>query len=194
MKKKDIYEHLANIYLEAASTKKNKVIGRKKFSKGIYIGVISLISMITFSAMVLHNRNLAQNKKLSIASERALVMQSNIIKINFNFNPATKEIYSMDLNKLDLRAYKSLAFAVRKSDFDHKIIMKVEFTNSARQASEYYITNLKSYKWQNYRIDFSDFKNIADWSQMANLSFVIEEWNTPKKNGVVYIDNIRFVE
>lgn len=194
MKKKDIYEHLAKIYLEAASTKNNKGTPKNKLNNFFLIGAIILIVGSAAALFLLRNKNLSRYAKLNVTSERALVMQSNIVKINFNFNPATKEVYAMNLNKLDMRGFRALGFSVRKSDFDDKIILKIDFANAGRQHSDYYLTNLKSYKWQDYKIDLSDFRNITDWSQMSNLSFVVEEWNTPKKNGVVYIDNIRFVE
>jgi hypothetical protein len=194
MNKKEIYEHLAKIYLDASSPKNKKGKPKKNFRNLFFIGLV-IIFGVSISSFLLHNKNISLGDKVHITSERALVLQpSNIIKINFNFEPATKEIYSLNLNKLNLQGFKALGFSCRKSDFDDKITLKIEFTNTANQTSEYYIGNLKTYKWQDYKIALSDFKNITNWSKMSNLSFIIEDWNTQKKSGVVYIDNIRLLQ
>lgn len=193
MQKKEIYEHLAKIYLEASSKKSNKGKAKKNFQNPFFLGVVIML-VLSISSFLLYNKNVSLNDKVKISAERALVLQNNIIKLNFNFKPATKEIYSINLNKLDVRGFKAVGFSGRKSDFDDKIILKVEFSNVARQNSEYYIRNLKAYKWRDYKVALSDFKNITDWSQMTNLSFIIEDWNTQKKHGVVYIDNVRLLQ
>lgn len=193
MNKKEIYEHLAKIYLDASSPKNNKGKVKKNFRNLFFISLV-IIFGLSISSFLSRNKSISLNNKINITSERALVLQSNIIKINFNFDPATKEIYSLNLNKLDVQGFKALGFSARKSDFDDKIILKVEFTNTAKESSECYISNLKAYKWQDYKIILSDFKNITNWSKMSNLSFIIEDWNTQKKSGVVYIDNIRLLQ
>ena len=193
MNKKEIYEHLAKIYLDASSPKNKKGKPKKNFRNLFFIG-LAIIFGVSISSFLLHNNSISLNDKINITSERALFLQSNIIKINFNFDPATKEVYSINLNKLNLQGFKALGFSCRKSDFDDKIILKVEFTNTAKENSECYISNLKAYKWQDYKIALPDFKTITNWSEMSNLSFIIEDWNTQKKSGVVYIDNIRLLQ
>ena len=193
MNKKEIYEHLAKIYLDASSPKNNKGKPKKNFRNLFFVSLV-IIFGVSISSFLSRNKSISLNNKINITSERALVLQSNIIKINFNFDPATKEIYSLNLNKLDVQGFKALGFFARKSDFDDKIILKVEFTNTAKESSECYISNLKAYKWQDYKIILSDFKNITNWSKMSNLSFIIEDWNTQKKSGVVYIDSIRLLQ
>jgi hypothetical protein len=131
------------------------------------------------------------NKHKPLSSEFLLVLQPEIVKINFHFDPAKKEIYSINLNKLDLSRFKTLKFSVRKVNFEDRIFLKIEFTNRFNEKAEIYLQDL-SHRWQNYKIALSDFKNITDWSEMSNLSFVIEEWLVKAKKGIVYLDNIRF--
>jgi hypothetical protein len=133
------------------------------------------------------------SRKKPINSELALVLQPNVVKINFNFEPAKEEIYSINLNNLDLVGFKTLGFSVRKANFKDNIILRVEFANAFNEKSTVYINSIPAYNWQDYRIKLSDFKNINKWSRMLNLSFVIEEWTTKERNGVVYLDNIRFL-
>jgi len=185
MDKKEIYEHLANIYLDASSKRKR---GRKKYSK--IIGIISLffiapaiITLLVLSAGRNGSRNL-------FPSEIALIFSSEPAKINFNFNPAKKEMYALELNRLDLAKYKTLGFSGRKINIRNNIALRIEFTNVFKERSEVYFKDIP-YSWNDYRVDFTKFKNITDWSEMVSVSFSVEEWNTKEKNGVVYIDNVR---
>lgn len=185
MDKKDIYEHLAKIYLDASLKRKKK--RDPAFFKGIIIASIFLVAGITsFFAYNLLNKN------RNLSSEIALVLAPDPIKINFNFDPAKKEVYSLNLNKLDLNKFKSLGFSVKKVDYNDTISLRIEFINAFKEKSEVYIKNVP-HKWKEYKIDFSEFKGINDWSSMVNLAFVVEEWNTRQKHNVVYVDNIRLV-
>ena len=124
------------------------------------------------------------------SSEVTLALTNSPLKINFNFDPAKKEIYSLDLNSLNLGAYKSLGFSLKKERFADFITLKVEFTGAFNETSEVYVRDL-GHKWQDYRISLAQFKDISDWSQMSKLKFIVEEWNAKGKSGIVYIDNVK---
>lgn len=187
MDKKDIYEHLAKIYLDASSKKKKKNKHHQKVLRHPFFifAVVFLLGFGVFSFL-----NFKKGRHFS--SQVALVVSPDALKINFNFNPAKKEIYSLDLNKLNLTKFKALGFSVKKADFKDNISLKVEFINKFNERSEIYLKNIP-HKWYNYKIDFSEFKNISDWREMSTLAFAVEEWNARKNSGVVYIDNIRFL-
>ena len=185
MDKRDIYEHLANIYLDASSKSKKKKNKKKhKLNKYVTIGfaVVALLGFVSFSAV---------NGRIPVrASEVALVLYPDAAKINFNFNPAKKEIFSIDLNRLKLSHYKALAFAVKKSNPADRIALKVEFTNVFNERSGFYLKDIPD-RWRNYTVKFSDFRELSYWGEMSRLSFIVEEWNAKDKKDVVYIDNIR---
>ena len=187
MIRKDIYEHLANIYLDASSKKKKK---SKKYLKTFkplfFLNLAVIFFLVIFLLLTLKEKNQFLN------SEVALILSSEAVKINFHFDPARKETYSVDLNKLDLRRFQALCFSVKTLNYNDNIKLRIEFTNIFKEQSETYIKGIPR-KWQDYKINFSEFKNISDWSRMSNLSFIIEEWNAKEKNGVVYIDNVRFL-
>jgi hypothetical protein len=185
MDKRDIYEHLANIYLDASSSKKKKNKKKHKFNRYILTGsvVVILLGFVSFVSL---------NKKDSVerASEVALILYPDTAKINFNFNPAKKEVYSINLNRLSLSRYKTLAFGVKKSNFNDKVSLRVEFTNTFNEKANLYLKDIPS-KWKDYRVDFSQFKDISYWGEMSSLAFIVEEWNAKDKKDVIYIDNIR---
>jgi len=187
MDKKDIYEHLAKIYLDASSKRKKKSKDYPKVFKNLFFASSAVIAGLSIFIFVLFlNRTSSHN------SEIALVIQPDPVKINFNFNPAKKEIFSISLNNLDVIHFKALAFQVKKVNYRNNISLRVEFINAFREKSELYIKDV-GYRWQDYRIDLADFKNISDWTRMVNLAFIVEEWNTREKDGIVYLDNIRLL-
>lgn len=187
MDKKDIYEHLAKIYLDASSTKKKKNKVYSKLSKNIFL--ISMVCIFGASAVLLANLN---RHKIN-NSEVALVLSDEALKINFNFDPAKKEVLTLNLNRLNLNNYKKLAFSVKKNNIIDTIALRVEFTSAYKEKAEFYLKNIP-YRWHDYTVNFSDFKNITDWSEIKDLSFTVEEWNTKENKGVVFIDNVRVLK
>jgi hypothetical protein len=185
MDKKDIYEHLAKIYLDASGKKKKIKSYPKTFQNLFFIGIllIVILSLTLFE-------NWQKNK--SFNSEIALVLLADAAKINFHFNPAKKESYSFDLKKLDLSRFKALAFSVKKANYQDNISLRVEFISNFKEKSEAYFKNI-SHKWHDYKINLSEFKDISDWSRISGLSFIVEEWNVKEKKGVVYLDNVRLL-
>lgn len=186
MYKKDIYEHLAQIYLDA-SLKRKKEKRDPVFFKSLFVAsIVVAIALTSFSLFNLTHKNRNSN------SEIALVIAADPLKINFNFDPAKKEVLSLNLNKLDLNRFKALGFSVKKMDYHGKISLRVEFMNSFRERSELYIKDIPN-KWKEYTINLSEFNKINDWSNMTVLAFAVEEWNTREKHNVVYVDNIRLL-
>jgi hypothetical protein len=184
MKKKDIYEHLANIYLDASSQKKKKIRSRPQIIQRIFfIGIIIAGLILVFTSL---------NRNRNLASDTALVLCFEPVKINFHFDPARKEIHSVNLNKLNLSKFKTLAFSVKKTNYHDDLSLRIEFINIFKEKSELYIKHIP-HKWQEYKIPLLEFKKISVWSMMSNLSFIVEEWNTKEKRGVVYLDNVRFL-
>jgi len=188
MDKKEIYEHLANIYLDASSKTKRKK-KNKKYSSLLQNGLLFGVAIIVTLSLAQFTH--PKNNLLQKSTEVALFLQNEAVKMNFNFDPAKKEVFSLKLNNLDLTKYKNLKFTIRKTSFSDTINMRVEFSNSFREKSAVYFKDIPS-RWQECSVKLSDFKDINNWSQIQSLSFIIEEWNTRGKKGVVYIDNVKF--
>ena len=185
--KKEIYEHLANIYLDASSKSSKKKHRINFYSKSIQkIALIGLVMFLGLGSLVTYSH--VQNR--NHPGQIALFLYQDTAKINFNFDPATKEIFSLNLKQLNLSKYKTLGFSVRKTNPKDIISLRVEFTNRFNERSEIYIKDISS-KWRDQKIDFKSFAKMNDWSQMKELSFGIEEWNAREKSGIIYLGNIR---
>jgi hypothetical protein len=188
--KKEIYEHLANIYLDASSKsskKKHKFSAYPKTVQGIIlVGLVMVLGLGSFTAYS-HIANRTPS------GEIALFLHQDTAKINFNFDPAKKETFFLNLKQLNLSKYKTLAFTVRKTNPKDIISLRVEFTNRFNESSEIYIKDI-SPKWTDHKINLSRFGRIEYWSQMKELAFSVEEWNVKEKTGIVYLDNIRVIK
>jgi len=190
LNKKEIYEHLANIYLDASSKsskKRRKLSSYPKAVQGLMLSGLALILGLGSFATYAHIQNLNQPGQI------ALFLYQNTAKINFNFDPAIKEVFSLNLKQLNLSKYKTLGFSVRKTNPRDTISLRIEFTNRFNEKSEIYIKDI-SQKWADYKIDLSRFGRMEDWRQMKELAFSIEEWNAREKSGIVYLDNIRVLK
>jgi len=187
--KKEIYEHLANIYLDASlkSSKKKRKISLSPKMKTAAIALSAVIMIGGVSFFVLGRSHKASNGQL------ALYLYHETAKINFNFDPATKETFTINLKHLNLSKYKALAFSARKTNPNDVIFIRVEFTNRFDEKSEVYIKDISN-KWRQHQIDFSKFSKLADWHQMKSLTFTVEEWNAREKSGIVYLDNIKVIK
>ena len=190
MNKKEIYEHLANIYLDASSKSTHKKRKLKSYPKWVrnlviafFVFIIALGSQFTFSRLNHYSKN----------SQTALFLYQDSAKINFNFDPAQMETFSLDLKQLNISKYTALAFGVRKTNPQDIISLRIEFVNRFNEKSEIYIKNVSS-KWVDHKIELSRFAKINDWSQMKILAFSIEEWNARQRSGIVYLDNIRLLQ
>ena len=184
MDKKDIYEHLAKIYLDASSKKKKRNKSHLKLFKNLFI--LSIFIVIGIGTTLFSS----SAKKNNLPSETALFLQNGPSKINFNFDPANKETYTINLNRLNVGRFKQLAFTLKNMNPKDAIALRIEFTNAFKERSEIYVKDIPG-KWLDMRINLAEFKNMNDWSEMTALAFSVEEWNASKKKGVVYIDNIR---
>ena len=187
MDKKDIYDHLAKIYLDASQTSKKQTQKSNAWKPPFLIGGFIILAALIFSiGLITHSETPPQN------TEIALVINPDPVKINFNFNPAKKETFAINLNNLSMRNFRALDFSVKKAGIFNNISLRVEFTNIYNERSEMYFKNIPS-RWEAHRVDLKSFRGISDWSCMRTLSFIVEEWNVKEKNGVVYIDNVRFL-
>ncbi|MFH1190977.1 MAG: hypothetical protein V1670_02120 [Candidatus Omnitrophota bacterium] len=190
MNKKEVYEHLANIYLDASSKSSKKKRELSAYFKMLpAVTIVGLVIVIGLGGLANFSRNQNHNQPGQIA----LFLYQDTTKINFNFDPAVKESFLLNLKHLDLSQYKALAFSIRKTNPTDVISLRVEFTNHFNEKSEIYIKNIEN-KWAGQKLDFKLFAKINDWTQMRELAFSIEEWNAREKTGIIYLDNIRVLK
>lgn len=181
----ETYEHLAKIYLGGAT--KNKSKKERKPTKLLFSLTLVVISGFAFAGIYA----LWQGKS-NINNHRSVIIEPNVSKINFNLDRAKKETLIYDLKDMNLESFATLEFSLRKSNYLDHLHIRVELSNGFNEKSYLYLTKLPTLRWHSFRFNLKEFKEISHWSNMRELKFIIEEWNTKKKRGVVYIDNIMF--
>ncbi|MFA6216067.1 MAG: hypothetical protein WDL87_00215 [Candidatus Omnitrophota bacterium] len=189
MEKKDIYEHLAKIYLDTPLRRDQVNKEKPRESKHVvFIGIAVVLVVFLF----LVSFALTRGKNITLSSQVTHVLHPEVIKIGYSFNPSQKQLFSINLNKQNLVFYHVLEFSGKKSNYMDSLALRVEFVNAFNEKSEIYIRDLTN-KWQAFKINLDDFKQITDWTEMSSVSFIIEEWNALNKDGAVYLDNVRLL-
>jgi hypothetical protein len=190
--KKDIYEHLAKIYLDASSKSKDTKHSSKLqhyfylFRNPLIVASFGLV-ILSFALIIGLHKNKPKPQEL------ALYLIHEATKINFNFNPAKKEVFLINLNNLNLSTFKTIGFSVKKTNPKDRIALRIEFTNVFKEKSEIYVRAIGT-KWRSLELPLAKFSRLNDWSKMRSLSFTVEEWNAKEKKGVIYIDNVRLIK
>lgn len=185
MEKKDIYEHLAKIYLENAPAYKGAKPKAEDYKIYIFVG-IAVVIVVSSLFLIPFSRNPSN-------TQTQLILAPDPVKINYKFDPVKKEAYSFDLKRLNIAGCKSLAFSVKRSNFNDDVSIRVELQSIFKERSEVYVKNVPG-KWKEYILDLTQFKNITEWAAMSGLIFTVEEWNSRDDKGIVFIDNVRFIK
>jgi hypothetical protein len=108
-------------------------------------------------------------------------------------NPAYNGFW-MFLQNLDASDYDNLAFIVKGDKNEgYTTVFKVELKNAKKQVGRYYVTNVTD-EWQEIVIPLKDFKGITDFSDLTEVVIVFEDRIASNKDGVIYIDDIKFTK
>ena len=107
-------------------------------------------------------------------------------------NPAFGGLW-MRLNNLDASRFGALAFRVRgDAGMGYTKVFKVELKDALDQSSRKYVNNVTD-QWQDVVVPLSAFEGMANARRLKELVIVIEDTTATAKQGVIYLDDIRFV-
>ena len=187
-KTNDIYEHLAKVYFDSSNNrKKNFSFSKSLFKrKSVQLSILVIGCFFVFLWISIFARKPIPKSQIS------LILEPNTTRIDYDFNQAEKEAAIFDLKQINLIDFQALRFRARKSNYQDNLHICVEFVSRYGEKSKVYIKQIPT-KWQNFKINLNEAKDISDWSGMQQLSFVLEKWNAQLKKGIVYIDNVEFL-
>ena len=188
MTRDEIYEHLAQVYLG----KRTRIAARRrppvdiKFVLHIAFTTIVLGGVFYgLSAFLAHKSPDAQNNIIFALNNSPIR-----VKYNVSFPYPQVSTFSIPIPKLNASKYNHLSFSVRGLEEGYPSVIKVVIKNRKNETSYFFAKNV-GLRWQKLDIPLSEFK-ISDWTNLTDLSFVFEAWNTKKKKGIVLIDDICF--
>lgn len=99
----------------------------------------------------------------------------------------------MRLNDLDAARFDALAFRVRgDAGMGYTRTFKVELKDALDQSSHHYVSNVTD-QWQDVVIPLGEFEGMANARKLKEFVIVFEDTTATAKQGVIYLDDIRFV-
>ncbi len=106
-------------------------------------------------------------------------------------NPAFGGLW-MRLQNLDASRFDALAFRVRGDPgMGYTKVFKVELKDALDQSSHKYVNDVTD-QWQDVVIPLSSFEGMANPRKLKELVIVFEDRTATAKQGVIYLDDIRF--
>ncbi|MCB9747758.1 MAG: hypothetical protein H6755_05045 [Candidatus Omnitrophica bacterium] len=189
MTRDDIYDHLAQVYL--GKRKKSDTRKKKQYNTWLVINIVITV-MIFFSAFYGLTASLTR-KGSTLQDNIIYALHNGSIRMEYNFRDSYTPTQSFVLAIPDINAqkYKKIEFSIRSKEEGSPGNVKVEFKNNKNEIAFYYIQDV-GLEWRKYSIPLNEFKNITDWSQMNDISFILESWNVKQKKGVILIDDVHF--
>lgn len=198
MRNKEIYERIADTYLGKNNNKKNNSQRKNKrwFISLTVINVLILFTVFFLYKFVLSNPRVKEGANNKTSAAVYILSQRYPIRLTYDLNPPRLGIknFTFSLPLVDAGRFSFLKLRVRgDANFGFSALLKIDLKNQRSEKDSYYLKGISD-RWQDFSIGLSEFKNITDWSNIAELSFVFEDWNVSEKTGILYIDNIRFSE
>jgi len=189
MTRDEIYDHLAQVYLG----KKNKADRKQQRQFNAWLVINIVITVIIFASSIYGLTAFLANRGGVLQNRIIFALNNGPIRIPYNLGypyPSIKT-FSLVIPKVDMAKYSSLQFSVRGLEEGYPGIMRVELKNNKNETASVLLQDVHL-EWKNFKIPFTEFKHITDWSNLAEISFILESWNAEKKKGVILIDDVCF--
>lgn len=106
-------------------------------------------------------------------------------------NPAYNGFW-VKLSDLNATQYKNLSFDIKGDpEKGYTTVFKLEIKNSKGETGRFYATGVDD-TWQTITIPLRNFSGIVDFSTLKELVVVFEDRMATNKEGILYVDNIKF--
>ena len=189
MKRDDIYDHLAQVYLGKRSQKDEKK--QREYNAWLVINIF--ITVIIFSSTFYGLTAFLTHRNSGLDSRIIYSLHKGPIRLDYNFSEEFPPIktFALDVPSIDAAKYGKIQFSIRGKEEGAPGIVKVVLKNRRNEEASYYIRGV-GLEWQEFKIPFDEFEQITDWSSLSDISFVLESWNVENQKGLVLIDGICF--
>ena len=189
MKRDEIYDHLAQVYLGKRT--KTDIKKKRQFNAWLVINVFITVVIFT-SAFYGLTAFLKQNNS-SLQSRVIFSLHNGPVRIAYNLSDASVPVktFVLDVSSVDASRYNKIQFSIRGKEEGVSGVVRLIMKNQRGEDSSYYVQGV-GFNWQDFSIPLDEFKQITDWSTLTDISFVLESWNIENKKGLVLIDNLHF--
>jgi len=99
----------------------------------------------------------------------------------------------MQLGNLNAKRFEHLALRVRgDSALGHTSVFIVELKDEENRASRFRVEGVTN-NWQDISIRLSDFQGSVDMTRLSEFVIVIEDRSATALQGILYLDDVRFI-
>lgn len=196
MKYSEIYNRIADTYFTGD---REHQAGRRQNNRKFFLALsLTVSTIITLVAIYFIVSNLPKKEPSVVAQKKSLSVLGNILplKIEYKFQDSSEKVksISLDLPKISLNDYDTLEFALRGDPVKgFSSLIRLELLSSRKEKKAIYIRGIDS-SWKNFKIPLRQIPKISSFTDLDNISFVIESWNADKEQGCIFIDKIRFTK
>jgi hypothetical protein len=189
MNKDEIYDHLAQVYL--GKRRKEQDAHKKEFNAWLLINIF--ITVIIFASAFYGFSAFLVQKGSFLDRGVVFALHRGLVRMEYDFNNAgtPEKSFSLSIPSMDIAKYSKLHFAIRAREEGTPGIVKIVLRNKKNETAYFYVKNV-GLSWQNVDIPLETFKDISDWTNLNEVSFVLESWNVEKNKGMVLIEDISF--
>ncbi|MBF0532973.1 MAG: hypothetical protein HQL23_07765 [Candidatus Omnitrophica bacterium] len=189
MNREEIYDHLAQVYLG----KRKEVDEKKRPDVNAWLILNICVTLIIFSSVFYGLTAFLTQRGLSLRNHVVYALYRGPARLDYNFEENFLPVKSFDLNlsRMDASPYRNLSFAIRNRETGTPGVVKVVIRNQRNEIASYYLRDVR-HGWREYSVPLAEFSQIADWSCLTDVSFVVESWNVTDHRGEILIEDISF--
>lgn len=189
MTRDEIYDHLAQVYLGKRNQKeerKHKASQARRTVGKFLAAVFIVFGVLGLTAFLYARHNQSGNNVI-------FALSNSPVRITYNLFEPYPQIkrFSIALPEINAAKYENLQFSIRGTEDGYPGIVKVVVTNTRNETSVYFVRDV-GLKWQRVNVSLDEFETITDWTNITDVSFVLEAWNIERKRGVVLIEDLSF--
>lgn len=187
MTRDDIYDHLAQVYLG----KRKEADHKKKRQFNAWLLINILITAIIFGSAFYGLTAFLTQRNSTLQDNIVFSLHRGPVRLEYNFKDSLHpdETFVLSIPRMDASRYKSLQFSIRAREEGTPGIVKLVLRNTKNETSSYYLRGV-GLSWQEFRIPLNEFRQITDWTNLTDISFVVESWNADQPKGLILIDNL----
>jgi len=189
MKRDEIYDHLAQVYLGKRT--KTDIKKKRQFNAWLVINIFITVIIFTsafygLTAFLTHQNSLLQSRII-------FSLHNGPVRIEYDLTDSFSPVktFAVKVPSVDASRYEKIQFSIRGKEEGIPGVVRVVVKNRLNEEASYYVQGV-GFNWQEFSIPLDEFKQITDWSNLTDISFVLESWNIDDKKGIVLIDNLCF--
>jgi len=189
MTRDEIYDHLAQVYLG----KKNKTAEKRRRQFNAWLVINIMITVVIFASVFYGFTAFLVHRADSLQSRVIYALNNGPVRLMYNLNqpyPPVKT-FSITVPQINVSKYTRLQFKIRGMEEAYPGVIRIEVRNQKDEVSSVVLEGIKT-DWRHFEMSFDEFPQISDWSEIKEISFVVESWNAVKLRGEVLIDDICF--